>query len=174
MKVFATQTPKGTELSIASRPPASKSQDGSINFRLDQALDASQIVLVEQKIHKIYKIIQYLGIAIFAAMSLFLGRRIQPFYGAHLIFALHFYSFVYVLTALTSVLSIPTPISMTLRLIYLTIALWRLTGSGSISHRRYGVDWKSFGRAYLLFMLTIITELFLLGSASAIGLRLIH
>jgi hypothetical protein len=184
MKIFARETSAGTELTIGARATPVKMQqggqvtdvlenrDGDVTMRLDEHLSPEQIVQLNEKLHKIYKVIQCFGLAICAGMSLFLSRKIQPFYGAHLIFALHYYSFIYILTGFATYLLIYPVLSMIIRLAYLTIAMWRLIGSGRNSNSRYGVDWFSLWRSVVVFMSIIFSELAGLGLSSALALSL--
>ncbi|MCX6611881.1 MAG: DUF3667 domain-containing protein [Acidobacteria bacterium] len=185
MKILAREGAKGTELTIGARATPFKMQqgvqiskgfetrDGAMTIQLDRTLTPEKIVELNEKIHKFYKVIQYLGLAICAAVSLLLGRKIQPFYGAHLIFALHYYSFIYILTGIATFLPIHPGIATTTRLAYLTIAIWRLIGSGRNSTRKYGVDWSSLWRAVVLFTSISASELAGLGLSSALALKFI-
>ncbi len=94
----------------------------------------------------------------------------QPYYGAHLIFAPHYYSFEYVLTGLASPLHLNPSIPLAIGFVYLAIALWRLVSGGRVSTRSYGVDWAAFWRAIVLFTVVAMAELPAMSGASAIAL----
>ncbi len=96
MKILARKGPSGTEITIGIRAtpfrvqqglqiaPNVGTRNGALTIRLNRSLDVEHIAQLNEKIHKFYKVIQYLGLAICAAVSLLLGRKIQPYYGAHL------------------------------------------------------------------------------------------
>lgn len=123
MKTLAREGPSGTELTIGVRAtpfrvrqglqitPNVGTRNGVLTIRLNRSPDAEHIAELNEKIHKLYKVIQYLGLAICAASSLLLGPKIQPYYGAHLIFALHFYSFIYILTGVVTLLPVPAALA---------------------------------------------------------------
>ncbi len=96
MRVWAHQGKNGTELTVGARPvqtqPAAASPAGpaEATIRLDRTVEPEKLKHLTEKIHKIYKVIQYVSLALFAAASLLLSRRVQPYFGAHLIFALHY------------------------------------------------------------------------------------
>ena len=119
MKIFAREGPSGTELTIGVRTTPFRVQqglqiipkvgirDGALTIRLNRSPGAEHIAQPNEKIHKFSKVIQYLGLAILAAISLLLGPKIQPHFGAHLIFALHFHRFIYILTGVVTFLPVP-------------------------------------------------------------------
>ena len=94
MRVFATQGPRGPELAVGTRP----SQTGRLTpgvhagvggagaaearFEIDRPLDAGLLAHLATKIHKIYKAIEYLSLALFAAIATLISRRVQPYYDA--------------------------------------------------------------------------------------------
>ena len=184
MRVYGRQGAHGPELGIGTRPPSAlpaakglqfgvAGQGGAeASFGIAKPLEGEQLAQLSEKIHKIYKVIQYVSLALFAAVSFLLSRRVQPYYGAHLILALHYYSFEYVLTGFANRISLNPSIPLWLGFVYLTLALWQLVGGGLAARRNYGVDWASLWRAIVLSFTVAITELLLLSAASGVALRL--
>ena len=175
MRVWAREGKNGTELTVGTRPQPSESTatpqgPAQAKIQLDRAIEPAKLDQLTQKIHKVYKVIQYLSLALFAAASLLLGRAVQPYYGAHLIFALHYYSFEYVLTGVVSKLGVNPLVPLTLGVLYLAVALWRLTGKGRTSSKRAGLDGGSLVRAMLLTGVVAVAELVLMSIAAALAL----
>ena len=170
MRVFASQGKGGPKLMVGTRPSGGGG-GAEASFGLDRPLDAAGLAHLNEKIHKIYKVIQYVSLAVFAALSMLLSRNAQPYFGAHLIFALHYYSFEYLLTGAVSKLPVNPSISLALGFWYLAFAVWRTVGAGRFSTRRIGLDWRSFWRAVVLSMAVAVTELLIMSAASAIALR---
>ncbi len=184
MKVYVRQGARGPELTVGTRPPSAlppakglqvgpAGQSGAqATFELEKPMAGEDLAQLNEKIHKIYKVIQYVSLALFAAISLLLSRRVQPYYGAHLILALHYYSFEYVLTGVANRLSLNPQVPLGLGIVYLILALWRLVGGGRSSGRSYGADWASFWRAAVLSSVVAIAELLVMSVASGLALRL--
>ncbi len=155
MRVWAIEGPRGMELTVGTRPEQAKARPGAA------AVDPEKLKQITGKIQTVYKVIQYVGLALFAAASLLVGRRVQPYYGAHLIFALHYYSFEYVLSGLVNRLHVSPVVPIGVGFLYLMVALWRLTGLG----------WGSFWRASFLTAVVGVIELGLMAAAASIAVR---
>ena len=182
MKIFAREGANGPELSVGTRPSAMAKSKGiqvgtetrgmDVTFGLEKPIVGEQLALLNGKIQKVYKVIQYISLAIFAAVSLLLSRKIQPYYGAHLILALHYYSVEYILTGLVSVLKLNPGISLSVGFLYLAIALWKLIGSGRTEANAVGTNWSSLWRTGVLFSVVGFSELLVMATASRIALMM--
>jgi hypothetical protein len=177
MRVWAIEDQRGTRIIVGTRPERAASNAGpgaqglaEAKIRLDRAVAPEKLKQLTEKIHKVYKVIQYVSLALFAAASFLLGRRVQPYFGAHLIFALHYYSFEYMLTGLVNRLHIDPRVPLLIGFFYLVVALWRLTGKGQSSSRLIGVDFGSLARAVLLTFVVALIELGLMSTSATIGL----
>ena len=76
---------------------------GEKNYTIGQRSTSAQTLVDEELNHRIQSVylwVRYISLGIFAACSLLLYRKLQPWYGAHMIFALHFYSFESVISGL--------------------------------------------------------------------------
>ncbi len=117
------------------------------------------------RIQSVYLWTRYLSLAGFAAASLLLARKKQPYYGAHLIFAMHFYSFEYLLSGLmvrTFPMANPS-VGLLAGWIYLLLAVRRI----------YGLSWlRSAGRSFLLYIAVSLTEIIVLGGTVVTVLKL--
>lgn len=120
---------------------------------------------VEKKIQSVYLWIRYLSLFLFAAASLALYRRRQPYLGAHLIFGLHYYSFDYVLSG--AMARVPPDVASQIIVAggfsYLFLALRRLFGDGF---------WKTLGKCFLLFTAIGIAEALMVVGSLLVALRL--
>lgn len=177
MRVWAREGKSGTELSVGTRPERTQSIAGpgaqgpaEASIQLDRPIEPEKLKHLTEKIHKIYKVIQYVSLALFAGASLLLGRKRQPYFGAHLIFALHYYSFEYLLTGVVNRLSVNPQVPLSIGVFYLAVSLWRLTGKGRMAARWAGLDFGSLVRAVLLTGVVAMTELGLMAAASTIAL----
>ena len=119
----------------------------------------------EKKIQSVYLWIRYLSLFLFAAVSLGLYRKRQPFLGAHLIFGLHYYSFDYVLSGVVA--RLPGTIAAQVVLFggfgYLFLSLRRLFGDGF---------WKTLGMTFLLFAAIGLAEAIMVVASLLAALRL--
>ncbi len=134
---------------------------GTENFFVGSRPDGAGMVDQEMnhRIQSVYLWARYLSLAVFAAASLALYRRRQRYFGAHLIFGLHFYSFEYLLSGVMVKLwpDANAGITIGIGFVYLWFALKRI----------FQESWvKSFGKAYLLFMAVAIAEAVLVGGCT--------
>lgn len=113
---------------------------------------------INSKIVKTYSVAQYFAVLAFAAVPLALYRRRQPHYVAHLIYALHTYSFYFALSSVIGLLLSArdwqrTPIGPIVSLLYLYFSVRRL----------YGEKWYVAAfKAVLLRLGLFLTELLVL------------
>ncbi|MFN7646863.1 MAG: DUF3667 domain-containing protein [Acidobacteriota bacterium] len=177
MRVLVRADKQGTHLVVGTRPERAMSNAGlgaqglaEVKIGLDGAVEPEKLAQMTETIHKIYKVIQSVSLTLFAAASFLLGRRVQPYFGAHLIFALHYYSFEYILTGLVDRLHIDPRVPLLGGFFYLVVAFWRLTGKGQSSSQWIGIDFGSLARAMLLSFVVTIIELGLIASSAAIGI----
>jgi hypothetical protein len=131
------QTPKGPEIAV-----------GTNAERSDTVTDDEKV----SEVQHVYKIAQYASLSLFAAGSMLLFRRRQPYFGAHLIFAMHVYSFANILMGSFSAprfQAIKAALGW-LTFLYLLLAL----------HRIYGETWfRTFWRAGALMLILVVAEL---------------
>lgn len=103
---------------------------------IDRVLTADEVTALRARFQKWFKVLQYLGLAAFAWFNLLLMRKVQRYYGAHLIWALHYYSFVYVLTGVVDKTHANPMVGIFAQIVYLMVAMRRLAGSGFNGCRR--------------------------------------
>jgi hypothetical protein len=163
IRPFLVHDQASTRIVFSQRPTSNTWERGlgDITLRVDSVIP-DDISRLNSRIHKFYKFLQYLGLAFFAAFSLLLLRRVQPYYGGHLIWALHFYSFEYVITGVASKLNTNAMFGWLLTLGYLIVALRRLGGSSW---------WRAILKAFALCLVMLITELLLMVVALRLGLE---
>ena len=94
-------------------------------------------------------------------------RRFQPWYGGHLIFGLHYYSFDYIVS---SILARTLPesgpsLAVTIGFVYLLLALKRVYRQGY---------WKTFGKTVVLFAAVGVAEMLMVGGSVMLALRMAH
>ena len=81
-----------------------RAANGEPNYTVGQVPTGSvQSPVAEElnrRIQSVYLWDRYLSLGLFAACSLLINRKLQPHYGAHLIFALHYYSFESIIAGL--------------------------------------------------------------------------
>jgi hypothetical protein len=120
---------------------------------------------VEKRIQSVYLWIRYLSLLLFAAASLGLYRRRQPYLGAHLIFGLHYYSFDYVLSGALARLpgSASSQAIMLGGFVYLLLSLRHLFGDGF---------WRTLGKTFLLFFAIGLAEALMVVASLLVALRL--
>jgi hypothetical protein len=183
LRIFATQGPNGTDIAIGQRRPARAPSGSGVQIgtgvgnvaegraRIDTVLSEEALTALSAKIFKAYKIVQYLSLTLFAAVSRLLLRRRQPYFGGYLILALHFYSFEYVLTGLATRLQWNPLVALLIGLIYLTVTLWKVTGRGRDSERAFGLDAGSLLRAILLMGVVAVSEMLAMGIAGWTAIR---
>jgi hypothetical protein len=81
------------------------------------------------EVQHVYKWAQYASLTVFAAVSFLLYRRRQEYFGAHMILAMHFYSFENVVSGVMSfVPKAVGPISVLIALAYIFVMLRRIFG----------------------------------------------
>lgn len=95
---------------------------------LDRGLTEDEAAALRTRFQRLFKIMQYLGLAAFAWFSMLLMRKVQPHYGAHLIWALHYYSFVYILTGVVDKTHANPMVGIFAQIVYLVLAMRRLAG----------------------------------------------
>ena len=113
---------------------------------------------LSHRVQSIYLWVRYLSLAGFAAASLITYRKRQRYYGAHLIFAMHYYSFEYVLSAVVSKLwpESSAPVIVGLGFVYLWAALRRI----------YREGWfRTLLKGWFLFLAVAIGEMVTVGGA---------
>jgi hypothetical protein len=120
---------------------------------------------LSHRIQTVYLWIRYLSLGVFAAASYLVYRKQQAFYGAHVIFGLHFYSFEYVINSLTARIPAEATASLTTIAggIYLFLALRRLFGQ-SVA--------KTVWRTFVLFTAVAVTETAMVVGSLLLVLRL--
>ena len=124
------------------------------------ALDAERTHHIES----LYLWLRYLSLGLFAAASLAVYRKRQRFYGAHLIFGLHFYSFEFALSGVMARLwpDANPAIQMVAGFSYLCASL----------HRIYGESWwRSAWKGWWLFVAVAVAESCIL--VACVGLLLL-
>jgi Protein of unknown function (DUF3667) len=181
MRVWAQMGPTGPNVSIGTRPydfavkgvQVGKNPGASVAFYIEKELGIEDLAHLTEMIHTIYKVIQYLSLALFAAVSLWISRKVQPYYGAHLIFALHFYSFQLIVSGVLRLLSTNPVLPNTAGIFYLLFAMWRLVGGGQTSPRKYWMDWASLWRTMVLSSAMTFIELGLLSASGKMAMLLL-
>jgi hypothetical protein len=79
------------------------------------------------EVQHVYKWAQYASLTMFAGVSFLLYRRRQRYFGAHMILAMHFYSFENVVSGMLSfVPQVVRPISVLISLLYIFLMLRRV------------------------------------------------
>ena len=121
---------------------------------------------MEHKIYVGYGAFRWIGLFGFAGLSWLLYWNRQPYYGAHMIAGLHFYSSQYLLSAvLTQVSRLAGPNWVVngslLGTLYLFFALRRLFGESF---------WKTFGKAILMFFGAFLCEVLTIAAIGGIVL----
>jgi hypothetical protein len=155
IRVWLSHSPNGEEnYTIGSKP---------LNQRDPTPVEEE----MNHRIQKVYLWVRYVSLALFAVASLGLFHKAQPFYGAHLIFGLHYYSFDYLASALASLL--PTEYGPSLMILvgwlYLVIALRAV----------YGLRfWKALLKGLVLFVAVAITESLMVVAALEAALHWPH
>lgn len=117
---------------------------------IDRVLTADEVTALRARFQKWFKVLQYLGLAAFAWFNLLLMRKVQRYYGAHLIWALHYYSFVYVLTGVVDKTHANPMVGIFAQIVYLMVAMRRLAG---------GAWWAAVLRAAALMGAVAVSEL---------------
>jgi hypothetical protein len=171
LRVFATQGQNGTDIASGVQIGTGVGNVAEGRARIDTVLSEEALTALSAKIFKAYKIVQYLSLTLFAAVSRLLLRRRQPYFGGYLILALHFYSFEYVLTGLATRLQWNPLVALLIGLIYLTVTLWKVTGRGRDSERAFGLDAGSLLRAILLMGVVAVSEMLAMGIAGWTAIR---
>lgn len=107
---------------------------------------------LNHRIQSVYLWVRYLSLGVFAAAGLLAYRKLQPYYGAHLIFGLHYYSFEYLVNGLTARIAPDAgpPIAIPLGFVYLLLALRKLYG------QKFG---RTFAKSLLLFLAVALAEM---------------
>ena len=110
---------------------------------------------LSHRIQSIYLWTRYLSLGVFAAASLAVYRKRQRYYGAHLIFAMHYYSFEYVLSgsmakAGEEFAEVATLVAIGIGFVYLCLSLRRL----------HGESWfRTIVKSSFLFLAVSVAEL---------------
>lgn len=175
LRMLVVPSPSGAQVIVATRPETARADTNGIGMARDFNVGRASITLDEHvdadhitaKVATISKWIQYLSLALFAAACWLLGRKQQRFYGAHLIFALHFYAFEYIVTGLWSRFApLGNPlIPVAIGFVYLTVALRRTLRTSWVA---------TIWRSWVLFVAVAMIELGLLVAALMIALRSAH
>lgn len=107
-----------------------------------------------------YGAARYLAVPLFAVATWLLYRRAQPYFANHLVLAVHFYSFWYAVSVVTSRLPYQAgaTLGMTLSGIYLFRALRRLFGQ---------TRWRTAPKALVLYVVMLALEMALAFGAGA-------
>lgn len=103
------------------------------------------------RVQAVYLWIRYLSLGMFASASLLLYRKRQRYYGAHVIFGMHYYAFEYLLTgAIGAAWAASGPsIALPIGFVYLLVALRRLFGEGWV---------RTASKTVLLFGFVLLAE----------------
>jgi hypothetical protein len=165
LRLSVTPGATRTHISIGQRPGVRTVAGGAAQgaVAIDEVLTGEAVAALKAKFQKLYKILQYLGLGAFAGFSLLLLRKAQPYYGAQLIWALHYYSFVYVLTAVVDKTGANPMVGVYAQIVYLTVAMRRLAG---------GAWWAALLRAGGLMGAVSVSELLVVLGALLLALRL--
>lgn len=140
------------------------------NLTLGTRAPREGALIGEEETHKVAKVylwVRYLGLFAFAGASLVLYRKKQPYFGAHVIAGMHYYSFAYLLTALMGKMpaSIGAPAVVNGAFLYLLLSERRL----------YGEGWpRTFGKCIFLSFCIFVTEAALIGGSLMAVLRFGH
>lgn len=104
IKPFLVDDQSATRIVFSQRPTSKIWERGlaDLTARVYSVM-SDDISRLNSRIHKFYKVLPYLGLSVFAAFSLLLLCRVQPYYGGHLIWALH--CFQYVITGVANQLN---------------------------------------------------------------------
>ena len=190
LKVWATKTASSrTLITLGQSPPVEQPRTEQpspgvhvsiggaatrslMSFETDELIPDAEVAELNEKIRKSYKVLQYAGLAIFALVSLWIGRAAQPYYGAHLIFALHYYGFQYILNFVLIKIHANPEIALFLSFFYLIVAVWKLMRGGRAIPRALGLDWGSVWRAVVLTVAVSIGEVIAMSAAGAIAMRM--
>lgn len=164
LRIFVTPSAARTGIVIGQRPTVQSAAGGVARGAvvLDRRLTDDEAAALRARFHRLFKIMQYLGLAAFALFSMLLMRKVQPYYGAHLIWALHYYSFVYVLTGVVDKTHANPMAGVYAQIVYLTLAMRRLAG---------GAWWAAILRAAALMGAVAVSELVVVLSALLLALR---
>ena len=164
--VFSAGTlgPMGVHFSITSN--ARGEPDLKIGSMYARFHTSEEFHDVEHKIYVGYGAFRWIGLFGFAGLSWLLYWNRQPYYGAHMIAGLHFYSSQYLLSAvLTQVSRLAGPNWVVngslLGTLYLFFALRRLFGESF---------WKTFGKAILMFFGAFLCEVLTIAAIGGIVL----
>ena len=119
---------------------------------------------MNHRIQSIYLWVRYLSLGLFAAAALGVYRKLQPWYGAHLIFGLHYYSFDYIVCGIAALVAPDAgpQFAVLIGFLYLWLALKRVY--------RHGF-WRTSGRAVVLFGAVTLAELIVMAISLVIAIR---
>ncbi|MBS1875059.1 MAG: DUF3667 domain-containing protein [Acidobacteria bacterium] len=137
------------------------------NWTLGSAAPRQGALISDEMTHhvaSVYLWARYLGLFAFAAVSLLLYRRKQALFGAHVISAMHFFSFAYLLTAITARLPIPlsAPLVANGAFLYMLFMLRRVYGQG------WGL---TFLKCLALTICVFATDALTIGASLVVALR---
>jgi hypothetical protein len=113
---------------LALRFAAYREPDGKPHISVGTVAEAQAIdeTLVNEVQH-VYKWAQYASLTAFAGVSFLLYRRRQPYFGAHMILAMHLYSFGNILSGVMAVVPRQArSLSALFLAIYIFLMLWRI------------------------------------------------
>lgn len=121
--------PNGSlNVSIGGDVDRRRGQDGGVEVAEAEA-DA-----YAARLKRAYISVRYLAVPVFALVALLVYRRHQPYYAGHTVLAVHFYSFWYLVSVVTS--QLPTWVGSVagfwLSIVYLWMTLRRLFGESRV------------------------------------------
>jgi hypothetical protein len=116
-----------------------------------QAIDENLV----SEVQHVYKWAQYASLTLFAGVVFLLYRRRQRYFGAHMILAMHFYSFENILSAVmtpvNALVSVPLrPVFMLIPVAYIVLMLRRVFGEKG---------WRTALKTVPVFLSFVIIEL---------------
>ena len=163
LRLFVTPSAARTSILIGQRPTVQSVSGGVAQGAvvLDRGLTDDEAAALRARFQRMFKIMQYLGLAAFAWFSMLLLRKVQPYYGAHLIWALHYYSFVYVLTGVVDKTHANPMVGIVAQIVYLVLAMRRLAG---------GAWWAAVLRSAALMGAVSVSELLVVLAALRLAL----
>ena len=116
-------------------------------------------------VQSIYLWTRYLSLGFFAAAGLLAYRKRQPYFGAHLIFAMHFYSFEYVVSGLREKIwaDMNPTIPLGLGIVYLYLALRRVYGEGWL---------RTAAKCVWMFFVVAVAEMLTMGPSLIVAIKI--
>jgi hypothetical protein len=138
------------------------------NFMVGQKLQKTETSLVNEevshRIQTVYLWVRYLSLGIFSAASLLVYRKQQPYFGAHMIFALHYYAFLSVIAGVTLRVApgASAVVIVTSGFAYLFLALRR------VYRQKFFI---TLGRSICLYAAVAIAESIILGATVMVVIK---